>query len=332
MGKTSVTAASAVQWALNGEKGLVLTIDPALRLRTALGMTGDALEQRVPLDSAPAHGELWAALLDVPSTMDRMVRAHAGTAEAQKIVEHPVYKLLITSLAGMNELVAVERIDQAIAAGFENIFIDTAPSRHVFEFLDKAEFFAQLVSFPLVKLVGRTYRWWHKTSFAVARAGSLDLYRRLQQMFGAAQLSQVLDFFAIFQPVAEGYARRARQTLRMLRDPRQTAFTIVTTAASAHRDSSYLFRELTKRDYFVEQLVLNRLWPDLRLRLSPGALPGARDLARWYETVRGSHSAIRNKVHADLNAKGLRVIDVPELSSDIDGIAALKQIAGKLAG
>ena len=39
VGKTSVTAASALRTALDGEKCLVMTTDPALRLKTALGMT-----------------------------------------------------------------------------------------------------------------------------------------------------------------------------------------------------------------------------------------------------------------------------------------------------
>jgi anion-transporting ArsA/GET3 family ATPase len=328
VGKTSVTAASALRTALDGEKCLVMTVDPALRLKTALGMTGAALEQRVPLEPASTKGELWAALLDVPTTMDRLVRAHSGAAKAQTIIDHPVYKLLLTSLAGMNELVAVERINQAIADGFENLFIDTAPSRHTFEFLDRPEFFVQLVSFPLVKLVGRTYAWWKKSP--LSGPDSSDLYGRLQQMLGATLVSQVLDFFAIFQPVAEAYALHSRQTLKILRDSRTTSFTIVTTPAAAKHDSDYLFNELTKRNYFVEALIMNRLWPDLRLKATSGASPAVRDLAGWYEGVYTAQLAIHDNVHAAWAGKGRRVIDLAELSMDIDGIAGLARIAEQL--
>src|ERR1700728_477255 len=147
VGKTSVTAASALGSAMGGKKSLVLTIDPALRLRTALGMDGAAPQQRINLESVSSKGELWAALLDVPSTMDRMVRTDVGKAEAEAITAHPIYRLMLTSLAGMDELVAVDRIAHAVADAFETLFIDTAPSRHAFEFLDKPEFFEQLVSF-----------------------------------------------------------------------------------------------------------------------------------------------------------------------------------------
>ena len=89
-------------------------------------------------------GELWSALLDVATSLNRAVISYAEPQQAKAILEHPIYHILLESLAGMQELMAVERIDHALADGFEEIFIDTAPSRHAFEFVDKPEFFAEL--------------------------------------------------------------------------------------------------------------------------------------------------------------------------------------------
>jgi anion-transporting ArsA/GET3 family ATPase len=324
VGKTSVTAASALLAAAAGRKSLVLTVDPALRLKTALGMTGAAPQQRVPLET----GELHAALLDVKTTLDRMVREHAG-ANAQKILDHPIYSLLITSLAGMNELVAVERIHQAMSDGFESIFIDTAPSRHTFEFLDKPEYFSDLVSVPFVKIIGRTWNLWKKSPLSRHDAGSTDLYSRLQDLVGANLVTQVLDFFSLFHEVAEGYGQRARKTIAILRDPRTTAFTIVTTASGARRDGNYLYTELTKRKYHVEALIVNRLWPELRVHPSGAARADVRELAAWCESLAAEQRGFRDKVHATWSAKGLRVTDLPELR-EVDGLAALQEIAAHL--
>src|SRR5690349_20472300 len=145
VGKTSVTAASALTAALSGERTLVLTIDPARRLRTALGLdsssTESAIQQKVNLDDFEnARGDLHAAVLDVASSLNRAVRLHSSSKQAEEILAHPIYKVLLQSLAGMQELMAVERLDQAIEEGFESIYVDTAPSRHAFEFVDKPEF------------------------------------------------------------------------------------------------------------------------------------------------------------------------------------------------
>src|SRR5215467_9445312 len=325
VGKTSVTAASALAAAIGGKKSLVLTIDPALRLWTALGMDSAVSQQRVNLESASSKGELWAALLDVPSAMDRMVRTDVSRAEAEAITAHPVYRLMLTSLAGMNELVAVERIAHAMTDGFEELFIDTAPSRHAFEFLDKPEFFVQLVNFPLVKLVARTFGLWKK-----GHAGDVDssnIYGIVQQLVGAKLAGQVLEFFSIFQPVAEGYAKRARNTMRTLRDPGVANFNIVSSPGRALQDANYFFDELTRRKFPVDQLIVNRFWPELSLSQSPDASTATRSLAGWYESVCAKQRADREKAGAAWRGRRARVIDLPELSRDIDGVAALTELA-----
>src|SRR2546425_6497738 len=88
VGKTSVAAATALAQARAGVKSLVLTIDPALRLRTALSLKQGALEQSVALDP-PAAGELWAALLDVRATLDEAVRVYGKPAQVDRILNHP---------------------------------------------------------------------------------------------------------------------------------------------------------------------------------------------------------------------------------------------------
>jgi hypothetical protein len=154
----------------------------------------------------------------------------------------------------------------------------------------------------------------------------------VQQLVGAALVPQVLEFFSLFQPVAEGYAKRARRTIRILRDSKVTSFTIVSSPGRARQDGAYFFAELTKRDFNVEQLIVNRLWPELNLRLSPGASPAAQSLVGWYESVCQSQRESRDKAGAAWRDKGHRVIDLPELARDIDGIAALASIAEQLNG
>jgi hypothetical protein len=132
VGKTSVAAATALAQARAGLKSLVLTIAPALRLRTALDLKDGLTEQTVPLDP-PASGELWAALLDVRATLDEAVRLYGASDTAARILTHPIYATIADSLVGMQELMAIERIDQLSKRGFEHIVVDTAPSRHAFE-------------------------------------------------------------------------------------------------------------------------------------------------------------------------------------------------------
>ena len=330
VGKTSVAAASALKTTLGGEKCLVLTIDPARRLRTALGIASGGLDQRIPLHSFDGKGELWSALLDVAASLNRAVRSYAEPKQAQAILEHPIYHILLESLAGMQELMAIERIDQALADGFEEIFIDTAPSRHAFEFVDKPEFFAELVSFPLVRLVGRTYHWWERLGLARLGRKTFELYTRVEEMLGANLSRQILDFFSIFRSIAEGYARRAKRTLTLLRDPQASSFIIVTTPFKAKRDGEYFWDELRKRKFPVGALVVNRVWPHLDINLAPDAPPALRDTVAWYQNVSQAHQRMREQVSAAFAGRIPKLVQVPELSQDIDGLAALHQVSQSL--
>lgn len=327
VGKTSVAAATALKAAIGGSKCLVLTIDPARRLRTALGINSGGLEQQLPLDSFGGTGELWAAQLDVAASLNRAVLRTAAPQQAKAVLEHPIYHVLRESLAGMQELMAVERLDQAVEDGFQEIFIDTAPSRHALEFVDKPETFAQLVSFPLVRLVGRTYHWWEHSRLARWSKKSFELYARVEEMLGANLSHQILDFFSIFRSIAEGYAKRAKHTLALLRNPQVTSFTIVTSPSKAKRDGEYFWQELTTRKFAVGSLVVNRVWPRIHVQLKPGSLLPAQNVVAWYQDVSQAHQRLWEEVRAQFEGRIPKLVQVPELPRDIDGLPALHQIA-----
>lgn len=330
VGKTSVAAAASIKAALGGRRCLVLTIDPALRLRTTLGLESKGSGQRVPLDSLSPRGELWAMLMDVRTTLDRAVYSQARGDQAKTIIEHPVYQLLITSLAGMQELLAIERINQAMADGFDTMFIDTAPARHAFEFLDKPEFFAQLVSLPLIRLVGRTYRWWERTAFSSVGRRTLELYTRVEEILGATLVKQVLDFYSVFRGIAEAYAERAKSSISLLRDPRVTSFTIVTTPFKSLRDADFFLRELSRRNFPVDSLVVNRVWPALDLEPVVPLSPSAREAAEWYRDVSLSHRRMWERVCSEFSGRVPKLVEVSELSGDVEGLAGLCRIAEML--
>jgi anion-transporting ArsA/GET3 family ATPase len=325
VGKTSVAAATALAEARRGTRSLVLTIDPALRLRTALKLEAGSLEQRVALDPAPP-GELWAALLDVRATLDEAVRLYAKSGLVDPILNHPIYATIADSLVGMQELMAVERIDQLRRRGFENIIVDTAPSRHALEFLDKPMFFADLVGSGWVKLVGRTYKFVASSGMGTLGKKTIDLYARVETILGANLVRQILDFYSLFVSIAEGYADRAEKTVALLKDPRVTEFRVVTTPQKALRDARFFTEALAARNFHIGGFFINRVW-DRSVEAVP-SIPQAAEVGAWYNAVRRTQfDAIRRVRQVYQNPIEL----LPELERDIDGLAALEEIASSLS-
>ena len=76
VGKTTLAASMGVLSARSGRDTLVMTFDPSLRLKDALGVGEEARENeiRVPLDTP---GTLSASLLDARRTFDRLVERYA---------------------------------------------------------------------------------------------------------------------------------------------------------------------------------------------------------------------------------------------------------------
>ena len=79
MGKTTVSAAFALEAARRGRKACVVTIDPARRLADALGLSD--LTNCAKQIEGPWPGELWALMLDSKGTFDDLVRRYAPSPE-----------------------------------------------------------------------------------------------------------------------------------------------------------------------------------------------------------------------------------------------------------
>src|SRR4051812_19473962 len=90
VGKTTLSAALAVRAAQSGLRTLVLTVDPAKRLATALGL--DLKEHEVRKVEG-LKGELWAGVIDSKKTFDAFVVRHSANQElAQKLLKNRLYQ------------------------------------------------------------------------------------------------------------------------------------------------------------------------------------------------------------------------------------------------
>jgi len=271
-----------------------------------------------------------ASLSHLPAraTLDEAVRLYGKSSTADKILNHPIYATIADSLVGMQELMAVERIDQLARRGFQHIVVDTAPSRHAFEFLDKPVFFSELAGSGWVKLVGRTYQFVAGSGMMTLGRKTVDLYARAESILGANLVRQILDFYSLFVSIAEGYAERAVKTVALLKDPAVTEFRVVTTPQKALRDARFFHEALTSRRFPIGSLYVNRVWG-----IEPGAAPGeglAAEVIDWYQAVRHSHlTAVRDVTAAYRNSIPV-IRSLPELEGDVDGLPALERIAVSL--
>jgi len=278
VGKTTVSAAIALEAARRGKRALVLTIDPALRLADALGLRDlghDA--QEIPRDrlraaGAASSGSLSAMMLDTKRTFDELVARFApDEASIERIHANPIYQNLTDALAGSREYSAMERLHQLAAEGeYDLIVLDTPPAAHALDFLEAPRRLTAFLDSQILKLLFAPALALGRTGFRMFQLGSNAVLPLVERITGMEFLRVVSEFLLAFESMLEGFTTRAREIETLLRSP-ECGFVLVAgpDPMQARRAQEFWARLETERIHLVG-LVANRVrvWPG-----GPGGAP-----------------------------------------------------------
>jgi anion-transporting ArsA/GET3 family ATPase len=269
VGKTTVSAALGMAIAAAEDKRvLVLTVDPARRLATALGIKGIGAEPvRIPKArlrraGITIAGDLEAAMLDMKQAWDRMIERYSpDRLTAQRILRNPLYQRITDSFVGSHEYAAMEALYELHDAGeYDCIVVDTPPSRNALDFLEAPSRLTDYVGSRLLSLLsgGPSRFGFRAMNFAAA-----PFLRLADRLLGAEVLAEVSDFVQQLQLLYDGIQGRARSVSRLLRSSR-TGFVVVTTLEQGPFDEAEFFcSKLREFKMPLRAVVVNRVLPDV---------------------------------------------------------------------
>src|SRR5436190_1717171 len=271
VGKTSVAAALGTMAAAHlGGRVLVLTVDPARRLASALGLAAVGnVETQVPPEAFTAagvrpRGELWVAMLDTKQSWDDLVRRHAPDARTRDaILANPLYTNITAKFVQSHDYIAMERLFEIHASGrFDLLVVDTPPTRNALDFLDAPARMAEFFSSRLLRWLTVPYR----SRFVTV--ASKPFYTVADRILGTKFLEDIAEFFSLFQTMERGFVARAKEVSRVLAD-RRTTFAVITTLEAAPLHEAEFFMEaLRARKLQLGALVLNKVLPSYLLERS----------------------------------------------------------------
>lgn len=278
VGKTTLAAALGLVAADRGDRTLVMTFDPSLRLKDALGVEEQAGADEIEVDTTGA-GQLFASLLDAKQTFDRLVVRYAPDEESQsRILGNRYYQHLAGGLAGVLEYMAVERLFEVSKAGeFDRIILDTPPTRQALDFLEAPQRIVGFLDSGALKLALRS--WFDESGHLrpTRRLGRLGrrFERYLDEVVGLDLLRDMVEFFQAFGPLYDGFRQRAAQVETLLRSS-ETMFALVSGPGEEKiPDTLFFARRLLEAGYHLGPIVVNRMHPT-----DPGRAGGQKSPAR----------------------------------------------------
>ena len=338
VGKTSISAALAIASALEGHRTLVLTIDPARRLAAALGLASIGPEavditDKLPETTPARGGQLHAMMLDVQSTMDRIVERYAPSVERREaILNNRLYRNVSTRLSGSQEYAAMQRLAEIAASDqYDRVILDTPPSTHALDFLTAPQRLRALFDSSLIKLF---LALGNRAGRGLFRMTDI-VFRALERLTGSIVIKDISEFFVLAESILEPFNAQSEQADQILRDA-GTSFLIVTGPDARQLDDAQTFQSRLKTmNINVGGMIVNR-WtrPELDGIEIPDPTAQSDELAeevlfwgRRLEQQAVAQTAAIDQLQQNLDASLVRI---PEMDTDIHSIEGLMQIVDRL--
>jgi len=328
-----MSAAIGVRAAQLGRRVLVLTVDPAKRLATALG-----LELNDDSDKPVEGLNLSAAVVDSKKIFDRFLRTHASeSGVVDRIMKNRLYQQMSTTLSGSQEFTALERLLQATESGhYDLVVLDTPPTKHAMDFLTAPQRLSSLFSETITRWFSSPDEKPKGFIASIVGAGTRTVLKSLEILTGGQFIEELVDFFAAVRSIQRVLRERSLAAEALLKNE-STKFIVVTSFDAAKLvEAKYLQGQLKKMGYRLKAVVINRafpLWLPDGERASAEATSAETKLQVFFDQFRDYYRT-RYSLYEDF-AKGLDksivLTRIPEYRQDIHGLDDLKALAETLS-
>ena len=255
VGKTTVSSALALSLAESGKRVCVLTIDPARRLTDALGI--EELDNTPRLIPNVRQGSLRAAMLATEATFDALIDRYASSPDqAATIKANRLYQNLATSLSGMQEYMAIEKLNELMDDETSDLVVlDTPPTRNALDVISAP---SRLTRF----LENRVFRALLSPTSAYLRAISVatrSVLKTLGAAAGADLVDDAVGFFQAFTGMERGFSERASK-MRDLLASDDAAYVLVTSPRSdAIEEARFFAGQLLVAELGTDAVIVNRV-------------------------------------------------------------------------
>lgn len=336
VGKTTVSASLGYMLAEQGYKTLVLTIDPAKRLATTLGIEGTKEITEVP--GVQLKGKLYASVIDHQTVFNDFIKRASGAgADVTPIFKNKLYQQMSTTLSGSQEFTALEKLYSAYESSeYDWIVLDTPPSKHAIDFLNAPQKLSALFNDSVAK--------WFRNSEGgslfsqIISTGTRQVIQILESLTGSEFVKELRLFFSYIHAWQDKLENRIVQVHKLLVSP-NTQFLLVSSLDEVKMTEALnLGQEVRKQGYLLSKIIINksRFEKTFDFNISPDhakSQDSFKQLERFKEAFEGFVKH-RDELLRKFETSVSNTIDVVSLKEYLDPISdteSLKLIAFDLS-
>jgi anion-transporting ArsA/GET3 family ATPase len=329
VGKTTTSIGLAIRGAIQGKRVALLSIDPAKRLASALGikLSNDLSEIKFGSEHG-VSGSVHAAMLDQKAVFDEMVSRHAPSLKIRdSILQNPIYVAASTNLAGPLEYMALAKLrDLVYDERFDLVVLDTPPDTHALDFLARPNILASFFEQKAMSWLLKPFHIANKLGLGKLMSVGEKMMGGVAKVAGMKALRSFADFLVLCQDVLEGFNQSGEQTLSILKDERTSFLLVTTPTGAACRSSIYLHGLLKELGYGCDCILFNRCLPDGQF--DPGSVSPKMEQAFDILVKRQAGEVqakelLTKSLGLDRAASAIQLISIPEQTEDLHSLESI---------
>ncbi len=261
VGKTTSSAALGLAAAMMGRKTLVITIDPAKRLASALGLdhsdlrgqditakVSDALQEKIP-------GSFSALIPATDQIFENFIRSVGKGQEksVERILKTSIFKLFAQDFAGAHEYMAMEALHQIVTSANppELIILDTPPASNTRMFLDAPNALTHFFDESIGK-------WLGNRGGKLLSSGVQKLFEVLEKVTGKGFLSELVEFASSLFELRTQFLNNLEEVAQILRGNNVQFLMVCTAERISKEETARFLDELQNKKFPFWGFLINR--------------------------------------------------------------------------
>ncbi len=350
VGKTTLSSAFGISMACKGFDTLIVTVDPAKRLKDILKVSDMGFE---PLSlnnyfsketGREITGRLDAMMVDSKNAFLNLLKRYiSDEGLISRIVSNRIYNFLSDSMIGAQEYFAAEKIyDVYLTGEYDVIVVDTAPSKNAFEFIDGAGRMANFLDKKVIRFFADTPDSDSIKNIFFKKTGEF-LYKILGIIFGSEFILDMREFLSNIFVMYDGLLKRAYELSALYLSNDVKYFIIGSPQKLCLGELNHLQKGLRQRGISEINIVINKspyffgregLLEDINILMTKCRND---DIKQNLEFIVGLEKEMLESLKRDIKEQedvfsDKKILVLPDLYTDISNFEHLLKIGDKFVG